>query len=412
MPCSPAALLSPPSRGVPRLLAALRLSGLIIALVATIALPAQAINIQLDYSYDTLGFFGTASAPTPARTALEFAVRTFTPFTDTLAAIQPGGNNSWIAKFPDPSTNTYVDVPNLTVPQDTIVVFAIARDLLGSAIGQAGPGAYQFSGSNPTPGFISAVTNRGQGNSNVDFAPWGGVIAIDVWNNVENAPRRWNFDVSSGSSTDAYDFHTVATHELAHLFGFGTSTAFAGKVQFTSATTAVFNGDLSQQLYGGNVPLFVPPGADQIQQIQHWASGTTSPPFLPGTQPRASLGPSLPLGQRRLLSPLDFAALADIGWQVPPELLGLPGDVNDDAVVDGLDFLTWQRNYGGFGGSPGDANGDLRVDDFDGFMLRHYMGSQGFVPDWLAANAAVPEPAAASLALVGCFAHGVRRRRR
>ena len=52
---------------------------------------------------------------------------------------------------------------------------------LAAALGQASPGNYLFNGS-PTADFSSAVTNRGQGDQSLDFAPWGGVIAIDVQN--------------------------------------------------------------------------------------------------------------------------------------------------------------------------------------------------------------------------------------
>ena len=393
MPYSVAAFHSPPRRG------ALRLLGLLLAPLAFVALAphAGAISIQIDYSYDTLGFFGTSQNPTPARTTLEFAARAFTPFTDTLSAIQPGGGNSWTARFIDPSTNTFNNVPNLSVPQDTLVVYAIARDLAGAALGQASPGNYLFNGS-PTANFSSAVTNRGQGDQSLDFAPWGGVIAIDVQNN-SGVARNWHYDLGVEPAGNDYDFFTVVTHELAHLFGFGVSNAFSADV-----SNNAFTGAHAQALYGGSVPL---------ASGQHWASGVTSPPFLPGTQPKPSLGPSLPLGERKLFTPLDYAALADIGWQVPPELLGLPADFNGDAVVDGADFLIWQRGYGGFGGTPGDANGDLFVDDLDGWLVSNYLGSQGLIPEALLAGATIPEPAAAALALLGTlvFAVGVHRRR-
>jgi hypothetical protein len=379
---SAAAFHSPLRRG------ALRLGGLCLALIVfalSAATPACAITIQFDYSYDTLGFFGTAQNPTPARTTLEFAARTFTPFTDTLSAIQPSGGNSWTARFIDPSTNTFNNVPNLAVPQDTLVVYAIARDLAGAALGQASPGNYLFNGT-PTASFSNAVTNRGQGDQSLDFAPWGGVIAIDVQNS-SGVSRNWHYDLGVELAGNDYDFYTVVTHELAHLFGFGVSNAFS-----TDISGSAFTGANAVSLYGGTVPL---------TGGQHWASNVTSPPFLPGTQPKPSLGPSLSLGERKLFTPLDYAALADIGWEVPPELLGLPADFNGDAVVDGADFLIWQRGYGGFGGTPGDADGDLRVDDFDGWIVRNYLGSQGFVPESIAASAVVPEPAAVALAAVG-----------
>jgi len=391
MHCFAAAYHWPLRRGVLRLLGPL---WTLLALIAS-APSARAITIQIDYSYDTLGFFGTAQNPTPARTTLEFAARTFTPFTDTLSAIQPGGGNSWTARFIDPSTNTFNNVPNLNVPQDTLVVYAIARDLAGAALGQASPGNYLFNGS-PTASFSNAVTNRGQGDQSLDFAPWGGVIAVDVQNS-SGVPRNWHYDLGVEPAGNVYDFYTVVVHELAHLFGFGVSNAFSADV-----SNNAFIGANAQALYGGSVPL---------ASGQHWASGVTSPPFLPGTQPKPSLGPSLTLGERKLFTPLDYAALADIGWQVPPELLGLPADFNGDAVVDGADFLIWQRGYGGFGGTPGDANGDLHVDDLDGWIVSNYLGSQGFVPESPAPTAAVPEPAAAGLALGTLLALVASRRR-
>lgn len=394
MPCFAVAYHWPLRRGALRLLGPLLM--LLLAYVA-LAPSVRAITIQIDYSYDTLGFFGTEQNPTPARTTLEFAARTFTPFTDTLSAIQPGGGNSWTARFIDPSTNTFNNVPNLSVPHDTLIVYAIARNLAGAALGQASPGNYLFNGT-PTASFSGAVTNRGQDDQSLDFAPWGGVIAIDVVNS-SGVPRNWHYDLGAEPMGNAYDFYTVVVHELAHLFGFGVSNAFALDID----SSGNFIGANAQALYGGPVPL---------SNGQHWASGVTSPPFLPGTQPKPSLGPSLTLGERKLFTPLDYAALADIGWQVPPELLGLPADFNGDAVVDGADFLIWQRGYGGFGGTPGDANGDLHVDDVDGWIVSNYLGSQGFVPEPPAPSVAVPEPAVAGLALVALLVSVASRRHR
>jgi hypothetical protein len=402
---SAAAFHSPPRSG------ALRLNGLFLALISLAlsgATPARAITIKFDYSQsqDALNFFGTDANPSAARAVLDFAARTFTPFSDTLSAIQPSGANSWTARFVDPSTGVIQGVSNLSVPQDTIVIYAIARDLAGANLGQASVGTPPLIGNNASSSFRSAVTTRGQGDASTDFAAWGGVLAIDVKNSV-GAPRNWHYDLSTPPALDEYDFYTMVTHELAHLFGFGISPAFSADIVTNSETDAkYFTGANAQSLYGGTVPL--------TSNAQHWASNVTSPPFLPGTQPKPSLGPSLNLGERKLFTPLDYAALADIGWQVPPELLGLPADFNGDAVVDGADFLIWQRGYGGFGGTPGDANGDLFVDDFDGWIVSNYLGSQGFIPEALtAAGAAIPEPAAAALALTGAlaFAAGARRRR-
>jgi hypothetical protein len=73
-------------------------------------------------------------------------------------------------------------------------------------------------------------------------------------------------------------------------------------------------------------------------------------------------------------------------------------DFNDDGVVDGADFLTWQRGAGLEGqttNANGDANGDGMVDEFDLGVWRTQFG--GTVPLAIGAGAAVPEPAALAL---------------
>jgi glucose/arabinose dehydrogenase len=78
-------------------------------------------------------------------------------------------------------------------------------------------------------------------------------------------------------------------------------------------------------------------------------------------------------------------------------------DFNDDDQVDGRDFLIWQRNLGSAGGlAEGDADGDGRVTSADLGYIRQQFGPTTPV-------AAVPEPAAAWLALIGLAA--LRRRR-
>jgi autotransporter-associated beta strand protein len=84
-------------------------------------------------------------------------------------------------------------------------------------------------------------------------------------------------------------------------------------------------------------------------------------------------------------------------------------DFNGDGQVDGADFLVWQRNATGSGGpTQGDANGDGSVNATDlAIWKAHFGGTSG-----VAAAAAVPEPAAATLALATLAGLlGVRSRR-
>jgi hypothetical protein len=370
-----------------RLAALLILSGLI--------QPAAAVTIQFDFSYDATSFFGTAAAPTPARKTLEFAGRTYSPFTDSLAAIEPGGNDTWTASFNNPSTGALASLNNLVLPQDTIIVYAGAYDLPGAALGLSGPGAHSLPASGPSAAFRGAVVNRGQGLEQDDFAPWGGFISFDTTTSG-GAPRLWSFDYNAPAIPGTYDFYTVAVHELAHMMGFGLSTAFNADV---NPTLPEFDGPAAASLYGAGVPLSA--------ERQHFASSVTSPPFAPGTQPKPSLGPSLAQAERKTLTPLDYAVMQDIGWQVPPQLLGLPGDVDGDNDVDGADFVLWQRNVGGFGGAPGDVNGDLVVDDYDGWIVRRFLGSVG-APAGGAAK--VPEPMNLFLSAVALITVTIRRR--
>lgn len=89
----------------------------------------------------------------------------------------------------------------------------------------------------------------------------------------------------------------------------------------------------------------------------------------------------------------------------------IDADFDNDGVVDGSDFLIWQRGFGTSGATNavGDADGDADVDgdDLAGWAARYGVGTTATT-----FAAAVPEPAAASLLVVAGFGWIVARRRR
>ena len=241
-----------------------------------------AITLRFDYTYDTSGFFNDVTH----RAALEKAGSDLVaPITTSLSAITPSGStNTWQAVFNSPSTGNQVSVSNPTIPADTIIVYVGGLSVGSGEAGFGGPGGYSVSG---TRSFQSTVQTRGV----TGFSTWGGSISFDTTAN-------WYFGAdASGLGNNKLDFTSVATHELGHVLGFGTSTEFSNLVH---------NGTLS----GTNIDNIVAAGVAVSSDQQHLAQGTTS-----NGNP-VSLQPTLAANRRVLFSALDYAVLKDIGWQV------------------------------------------------------------------------------------------------
>lgn len=251
------------------------------ALEALEAREVPALTIAIDYSFDTSGFF----TDTTRRAVLEQAAADLGSRIDTpLAAITPGGGNSWVESFFNPATGGNATVRNAAVAADTIVVYVGARNLSGSELGEGGPGTYSASGSSA---WQSALRSRAP----TGVTAWGGSISFDSGVN-------WFFGTSTaGIGRSQPDFYSVALHELGHVLGIGTSNRW-----FSQVSGNTFTGPNAEAVYGGPVPL--------ASGGSHWRDGLTV-----GGQP-ASLDPTATAGARVSYSSLDYAALEDLGWSV------------------------------------------------------------------------------------------------
>lgn len=87
----------------------------------------------------------------------------------------------------------------------------------------------------------------------------------------------------------------------------------------------------------------------------------------------------------------------------------LSGDYDDDGVVDGNDFLIWQRELDVRGDSAADGNEDDRVDEDDLALWGDHFGG---IRAGAAAAVAVPEPGAFAIVATAVIATVRRRRRR
>ena len=285
------------------------------------------VTIQFDYSRDTNHFFDD----TARRQILEVAGETFgNRLDDHLLAITPSGGNTWSLTATNPSTGGSLTLANQSIPENTLLVFVGSRNM--SSLGEGGPGGYSSSGS---AAWLDLVAARGQtgmlDTPETDFGLWGGSITFD---NDAN----WYFGMSAdGQGASQQDFYSVAIHELGHLLGIGTTGSWDNQV-----SGSFFTGLHATAEFGGDIPL---------SGSSHFHEGT-----IDGGQ-EVAMDPSLLVGTRKLFTPLDYAALADVGWELngsgsgggggdspipPPETYTINVDpirthtivIQDDGVLD------------------------------------------------------------------------------
>ncbi|HBJ35421.1 MAG TPA: hypothetical protein DDZ51_11855 [Planctomycetaceae bacterium] len=252
--------------------------------------PAQKLSVKFDYSFDTGGFFSSPARRALLSTAVDAVL---VQLTDDLAEIRPSGTNTWTATTLHPSTNAPISIPNLQVNANELIVYVGSQNFNSSQIGLGGPGGFQGAGSQA---WLNTLGSRGQAgalaSSPTDFGPWGGVMSF-------SSTANWYFGTDpSAIGSGQFDFLSIASHEFMHVLGFGTSGSWNNLVS-------------GNQFTGANARAAYDPGGNPLLSTDrgHWAPGTTD------GGGGAIMTPALRAGVRDNVTPLDMAALDDIGWQ-------------------------------------------------------------------------------------------------
>lgn len=282
----------------------------------------RGITIELDYTYDTNGFFDQPGSKEALRAVADFFEERLQDNLLEIDAVAFGNDSSWTARFASPATGIIIEITNLVVPEDTLIVYAGGRNL-SSAAGRGGPGGYGAMGFQDWFDRIDARGQSGELQDPVtDFGPWGGVLAFDT-------ERDWNFQLDGRPEGSTTDFVSIALHELGHLLGLGTSAAWDAQIDESNQ----FTGTRSVASFGGPVPLDANQG--------HWrddASCSFPLGYDPGNPLNIlsltyeSFGSDHAVDQIAIMDPstctissvtslkvfsdLDFAGLSDIGWEV------------------------------------------------------------------------------------------------
>ena len=412
----------------------MRCGGLWIVLTLAVALvvcsKTAAITIDIDYTYDLpanggSNFFGGGNPQGPtggaqARAAMEAATGYFsTILNDTFDAISvpppyrstfPGSTGlvTWFfeQRFQHPSGTTEIVVPNpvipdASVPSNTYIIYAGARNLGPSVAGNGAVGG-QFrgnvvSGTNQftdsdisyiqqtSTNFFDAVDTRGEPDG---FARWGGSITFDT---AVSPP--WHFNHTISPSGNVRDFYSVAVHELAHALGFGSQSSNSATPWEELVSNFSFTGDSAMSV-NNNQP--VPLSGDRA----HWQNGKMSTVYGGLAAQEAAMDPDLLNGTRKHFAILDAYAMRDIGWEVvAPPVPVLYGDYNNNGRVDAADYVLWRENLNKNVVLPNDQSaGSVNLGDYT--VWRNNFGrALGLGSGSLFAT--VPEPSALTVALCG-----------
>ena len=178
----------------------------------------------------------------------------------------------------------------------------------------------------------SSFSHSYQRDASGDHSTWGGSIALDTSEN-------WHINLQTLPAGELSDMYSTVLHEVGHILGIGVSSS-SGVTTWdrqVDEANVVFEGPASRAVWNGDVPL--------ASDLSHFANNEFGPI---GRESVYDLRTSR--GVRKTMSPLDWAALQDMGWdvnaateiqlRVDQTTLGESGDTQTTATVTRVGGLT------------------------------------------------------------------------
>lgn len=326
-------------------------AALLAAAMAGSAATASA-GIVVDYSLDQTGLFSSNAA---ARAAVEAAAADLNTVLDlNLTAIDnptivgaagPNGRSTVTldlqgeATIPD-SPATTGTIP-LVVAQNEFRIYAGGALIEGTTLGKGGSGGIgvgigisvvtesEYAAATRTAeADANTLLNRGEGpvigtlNSDLGqtpislaFGPTFGQLSFDVDTDNDGVQDSaaaldayWSFDHTADVEAGQNDFYSVALHEMLHTLGIGSSETWASLVSGSD-----WLGDELAALTAGGFGVI---NTDDDDDDAHFTSDLQGLIYGTAVLQEAVMDPTLTVGTRKLLTDLDVAALADIGYSV------------------------------------------------------------------------------------------------
>ena len=332
---------------------------------------AMAINITVDYRYDTGNFFNT----TQKRATIEAAAARYSAIiTTSLSAVtlsdntidprisfyKPGNPTSSfeVSSAVSRSTDALANLGGTageyrgpwSIAADQWILYVGGGSLSGSAAAQGGtgtgynlPSVYSSGSSHLNRGF------RAFGSTN-NLPVWGGAITFD-----NDGSTAWHYDLNTAGVGATADLYSIALHEIGHTLGLSYTwlewSIFSSGNHFSGPKAlAAYNADNGTS----RTSLNEVGGTDH-----HWQDGVYDSFIFPNGNPNyvGTVGPGVP--QDLLMEPIsnytqtvhrfeltnvEVAALRDLGWSVITSQVS--GDINGDGLFDARDYPLWRKSNG------------------------------------------------------------------